>query len=441
MLRVSQMKKVPLLRILILSIVAGCSHPSPPKPVTLTYLDVEWDTPDALPDLAQALQDFTRETGIQVQRLPRADGSLNQLAQWRSLLANDSAFLDVVGIDVIWPGLLSQNLVDLRSEFAAELAAQDATLVANYTVDGKVVAMPHHAYVGVLLYRPDLLRKYGYRNPPRTWEELETMATRIQAGERSKGDPNFWGYLWQGGTDEDLTCNGLEWQANVGGGRIIEVDRTISINNPQAIKVWQRAARWVGTISPPSVTAYAKWDAHNAWGSGHAAFLRSWQSDYSIAARGWPFSGSPPVKTSEIGVTSVPGSRERRAAALGGNGLAINRASKHPREALELVRFLIHRDAQEVREAERIGLPSGSELFELPATFTAFTRLAKSKARGANLVTRPSNETGPKYEEVTKTYIREMHAVITGEKNASIAISDLEKELTQITGFQTGQPK
>ena len=137
----------------------------------------------------------------------------------------------------------------------------------------------------------------------------------------------------------------------------------------------------------------------------------------------------------------MPGSRERRAAALGGNGLAINRASKHPREALELVRFLIRRDAQEERDAESIGLPGGSELFELPVTFTAFTRLAKSKNGGANLVTRPSNETGSKYEEVTKAYIRQVHAVIAGEKDASVAASDLEKELIQITGFQTGQPK
>jgi trehalose/maltose transport system substrate-binding protein len=44
------------------------------------------------------------------------------------------------------------------------------------------------------MYGPDLLRQYGYREPPETWDELERMAVRIQAGERAKGQKDFWGY-------------------------------------------------------------------------------------------------------------------------------------------------------------------------------------------------------------------------------------------------------
>ena len=435
MLRVRQLRIGPISILLLVLAGAGCSRPSAPETVTLTYLDVEWDTPDALPELAQALQDFTHETGIQVRRLPRPDGSLNQLVEWRELLQNGALGPDVVSIDVIWSGILSQYLLDLKPQFASELASQDAAVLDSYSVDGKVVAIPHHAYVGVLLYRPDLLRKYGYREPPKTWDQLESMAGRIQAGERNSGNRNFWGYLWQGGMDEDLTCDGLEWQASEGAGRIIEPDKTISVNNPQTIQVWRRAAKWIGSISPPSVTAYAKWDAHNAWGSGNAAFLRSWQGDYSIAARGWPLSGSPPVHIHEIGTTSVPGGRERRAATLGGNGLAINRSSNHQQEALQLVRFLVHRDARQDVDAERIGLPNGFELFELPSALRAFSRFDKSKNRGATLVTRPSIESGSKYEDVTRAYIRAVHSVIAREKDASIAASDLESELIKITGF------
>jgi trehalose/maltose transport system substrate-binding protein len=224
-----------------------------------------------MPALAQDLRDFTQETGIQVRRLPRPDGSLNQLALWRELLQKGSSGPDVVSIDVIWSGILSPYLMDLKPYFAADLSTQDPVVVNSYTVDGKVLAIPHHAYVGTLFYRPDLLRKYKYSEPPKTWNELETMAARIQAGERAKGDRDFWGYVWQGGIDEDLTCNGLEWQVSEGGGQIIEDDHTISVNNPRAVKAWQRAARWIGSISPPGVVAYGKWDAQNVWGSGRAA--------------------------------------------------------------------------------------------------------------------------------------------------------------------------
>jgi len=56
------------------------------------------------------------------------------------------------------------------------------------------------------------------------------MAARIQAGERAKGKSDFGVCVWQG-AGEGLTCNALEWQASDGGGRIIEEDKTIAVNN------------------------------------------------------------------------------------------------------------------------------------------------------------------------------------------------------------------
>jgi len=56
----------------------------------------------------------------------------------------------------------------------------------------------------------------------------------------------------QGASAEALTCNALEWQFAEGGGQIIEDDRTISVNNPAAIRAWEQAKRWIGTISPPA---------------------------------------------------------------------------------------------------------------------------------------------------------------------------------------------
>jgi len=235
---------LPLL-ILLLLLGPGCSPQPSHQPVTVTFLDVEWEASDKLAGLAKDLEEFTRKTGIQVKRLPAPDSSLSQLALWKELLQNGATAPDVVGIDVIWSGILDQYLMDLTPYVSSDLFSQDPVVVRSYTVGDKLVAIPHHAYVGVLLYRTDLLQRYGYHGPPQTWEELERMASRIQSGERARGDQDFWGYVWQGGIDEDSTCAGLEWQASEGGGRIIEDDKTISVNNPQTIQAWQRAARWV----------------------------------------------------------------------------------------------------------------------------------------------------------------------------------------------------
>jgi len=172
--------------------LGGCRRAAS-QPVTVTILDPEWSQPDELPRAELESQEFTRETGIPLKHLPVPETSLGQLDLLRGLLQEGGSSPDVVGIDVIWPGILDEYLVDLRPYLANEIAAQDPQLIAGYTVDRKVVAMPYHTHVGVLEYRTDLLRKYGYNHPPKTWDELEQMAARIQAGERAKGKKDFWG--------------------------------------------------------------------------------------------------------------------------------------------------------------------------------------------------------------------------------------------------------
>jgi trehalose/maltose transport system substrate-binding protein len=75
---------------------------------------------------------------------------------------------------------------------------------------------------GILFYRTDLLEKYGYKEPPTTWEELAAMAKKIQAGERAAGNPDFQGFVFEGKASESVTCNALEWIYSYGGGSVIE---------------------------------------------------------------------------------------------------------------------------------------------------------------------------------------------------------------------------
>src|SRR5712664_4303179 len=268
--------------VLLSLLLQGCARPSVHEPVTLTLLE-EWSNKTLSGARQQELQQFTRETGIRVSSLPAPDSARQRLVLWRELLGTGASGPDVYGIDVIWPGMLAESFIDLKPYFANEVSLQFPGIAASYTVDNKLVALAYRADIGLLYFRTDLLRQYGYREPPRTWDELEKMAARIQAGERAKGKKEFWGFVWQGVAAEALTCNALEWQASDGGGRIIEEDKTISVNNPQAIRAWQRAARWVGSISPPSVVGYKEWDALNASMTGEAAFMRNWPTAYAQA--------------------------------------------------------------------------------------------------------------------------------------------------------------
>jgi trehalose/maltose transport system substrate-binding protein len=205
-----RLSPVLLMAILLLSsVLSGCRRS--PEPVTLTFLD-----PEGLPDLGggllpteAALQEFTRETGIRVKHLPAPEDNREHFLLVRKLLQEGVSTPDVYGIDCIWSGALSDYLVDLKPSLSSELPSQIPEILSNYMVHGKLVALPYHPNFGVLYYRVDLLRKYGYSTPPRTWDELEKMSVRIQNGERAQGNQDFWGYVWPGSISEGFSSTAL----------------------------------------------------------------------------------------------------------------------------------------------------------------------------------------------------------------------------------------
>jgi trehalose/maltose transport system substrate-binding protein len=437
-LRHTQTKANVPLGLFLLSLILGACHTSKPEPTSLTYLRLGWSQPDDLPGTEPLPLQFTRETGISVRDLPVPETTLDQLELSRRLLKQAGSGPDVLNIDVIWPGVLEPDLVDLRHELADEISSLEPQLLQSYTANGKLVAIPYTVQVGVLQYRSDLLREYGYQHPPKTWDELETMAARIQAGERAKGKKDFWGYVWQGAAAEALNCNAIEWQAAQGGGRIIESNRTISVNNPAAVRSWQRAKRWIGWISPPSVLAYQELDSINAFDQGEAAFVRVW-GGASITRVGlfrqvhWRNSLAP----TKTGYTSIPGGPLGWAGTLGGSGLAVSQHSSHRKEAIELIRFLIRAQIHS-NQVEESTVVNQSDIQSLHSISNA-NRNPEAAVR-ARLVIRPSTETGSQYEQIARAYMDAVHSVLAGEKPAPQAAAALEKKLVAITGFKTGSP-
>jgi trehalose/maltose transport system substrate-binding protein len=424
---------------LLLVVVLGSSGQSGREPVTLTHFRLGWSQPDetqTAPDLARK---FTKETGIQLLSLPVPESTLDQLDLSRKLLKGSSG-PDVLAIDVIWPGALADDLLDLRPYLADEIALIEPQLIPNYLVRGRIVAVPVSIQTGVLEYRADLLKAYGYDHPPRNWTELERMAQRIQAGERAKGTKDFWGYVWQGANAESLTCNAIEWQASEGGGRIIESDRTISVNNPATIRAWQRAKHWIGWISPPSVVDYRELDSISVFDSGHAAFNRVWGA--ATITRGELFRAAhwrSSFQEAETGYARMPGGRVGSFSTLGGSGVSVSIHSAHPQEAIKLVRFLVRAEIESAHQEEDAvaRLRNSTE----PLTLSGGRGTAeKPGPTKINVVTRPSSTTGDTYEQVTLAYSGAVHSVLTGQKDAAGAAAELEKELTRITGFSPGAP-
>jgi trehalose/maltose transport system substrate-binding protein len=414
----------------------GCRQ-SPREPVTLRYT-YSWN--EDRPQERALLQQFTQETGIRVQNIPIPEYTRNYLDLARQLL-KDSSGPDLLNIDLIWSPILEADLIDLRSYLAAEIQQIEPQLLASYTVNEKLVAVPFNVPLGGLEYRTDLLSEYGYDHPPKTWNELESMAERIQAGERAKGAKDFWGYVWQGGAGEALTCNALEWQASVGGGRIIEQDRTISVNNPAAIRAWQQAKRWVGWISPPGVLAYRELDSVLAFDSGRAAFNRIWlltpMTSSGQARQIGRRAFSPPVV--KTGFARMPGGAGGSVGTLGGTGTAVSLHSTHRQEAIAFLRFQL-RALMQASEKDGSGGSMQGEFSDTPSISKPYIS-PPGTIRRASIVARPSIAAGSTYKEVSKAYFDAVHSVLAGQWSAPEAAAELEKQLIEITGFRAGPPQ
>jgi trehalose/maltose transport system substrate-binding protein len=400
-------------------------QPARPGKVQLTLAGLSYGVARRLPQ--QGLDDFTGRTGISVHALPAWGNSTDQFAVTRSTLEKHFGTPDLYVIDVIWPGSLAADLLDLNSYVAQEDRRHIPALLTNDTVNGRLVSLPFYLNIGMLYYRADLLAKYGFQRPPRTWIELATMAAAIQRGERKAGNNAFWGYVWQGSAYEGLTCNALEWQAGYGGGHIVETDGAVSVNNERAAAALRMAAQWVGSISPPSVLSYNESDSLNAFRTGNAAFLRYWSSGYS------PVNQQDSAVRGRFKVALLPSGPKKQAHTMGGFQIAVSRYTTHPPQAAELARFLTSADVQQCRALQDGYLPTLPHLYDNPELLKTLPQVQALRRTGlVDWVARPSSVTGYAYADVSKAYFSAVHAVLSRQIAPEKALQNVEKRVTEL---------
>jgi trehalose/maltose transport system substrate-binding protein len=301
---------------------------------------------------------FSKDTGIKVKLVPHpADSSASYSQLARTFSANSSAF-DVVMIDVVWTGSFAPYLYNLKRVLAKEAKQHSAGIILNNTVKGKLVAMPWFGDFGILYFRKDLLTKYGYSGPPKTWAQLGAMAQKIQDGERAN-NPNFYGFVYQGNAYEGLTCDALEWLASTGGGQFIDGGK-VTINNPRAAAILNLQRSWVGKITPRGVTTYQEGESEKAFTAGNAAFMRNWPYAYAIGQTG-------PIK-GKFDVTTLPRTGANApVGTVGGWQLGVSSFSKQPGAAVELVRYLTSPAVERFNAIYNSNVPTIPSVAALPA--------------------------------------------------------------------------
>lgn len=375
----------------------------------------------------RAVDEWSAGTGIPVRIVTTPNSSTDRLALYLQMLASRTSTIDVLQIDVVWPGLLATHLADLGPLIGDAATQHFPALIENDTIDGRLVALPWWADVGVLYYRKDLLERYGHA-PPRTWQALTRTARKIQDAERAAGNTQLWGYVFQGRAYEGLTCNVLEWIASFGGGRIVDELGGITVANERARQALALAGSWPGRIAPPGVLNYDEEVARGVFQTGRAVFMRNWPYAWALTQ------GEDSPVRGKVGVIELPsggGPEGRHAGTLGGWHLAVSRYSKHRREAADLVRFLTSEREQKRRAIEAAYNPTIEKLYGDPEVLAANPFFADLFPSLRAAVARPARIAGPHYNRLSADVWRTAHDVLGGA-DAGASLARLHDELERL---------
>lgn len=336
---------------------------------------------------------------------------------------------DVFALDIIWipefrrAGWLYNLTPYLEpGEFDAFLPAAMQAAVH----DGQVYALPWFTDAGVLYYRRDLLEQYAF-SPPRTLTELTDSAQQILQRERN---PRLTGFVWQGKQYEGLLCVALEFMRAYGGEVMNEQGQSL-LTQPATIAGLQALRNTIAKdrISTPFVTTMDEEMARHIFMRGEAIFMRNWPYAWALLN-----TETSPVR-GRVGVTTVPGGPHHAATpTLGGWHLGINRFSRHPQLAWELVAFLTSAESQR-RLAEAGGLkPTRLSLYHEPqaqredSSLTLFFPFLQTA--------RPRPMT-PFYLMLSQVLQGEISAAVTGIKPVEVALRDAERQVQQILALDT----
>ncbi|ORZ36671.1 hypothetical protein BCR44DRAFT_73350 [Catenaria anguillulae PL171] len=323
-------------------------------------------------------------------------------------------------IDVIWPAVYTDLLAPLDPHLTPGFTSQfDPGHMAASTVGGKIYALPHAGNVAGLYYRQDLLIKYNFNGPPKTWAELENMMTVILPAEKNSGNTKLWGYIGQFAPYEGLTCNLMELLGTAGG--MIEPDGSLSIvkdpsKRQTVLNAMTMLRRWfaLGYIPPNGLLARED-QGRKLFQSGEMLFMRNW------FVRPWLSisEGTAAIAPMPAWSADTPGY-----ATNGAKYLGVNKKTKNMTRAVQALEYLTSED-QSWWWARAMGqLPTQKHLLQ--------STISSQHTPTAAMISRPSAQTGAKYPQVSAILYTHWHNMLAGLYGPEQAIEKLTWDLADL---------
>lgn len=405
----------------------GCGQKE--EPATITF--AVGGAPAELDFWQVLVNQFQQDTGIEVDLLRQpTDTDLRRQGLITSLKAGQSD-PDVFLMDVAWLGQFAAS--DWLEPLDPHVRANDLDVDVFFEkvldladrYQGHLVALPVYVDGGLLYYRRDLLEKYGFEKPPKTWDELLRYSLLIQRGERET-NPGFHGFVWQGAQYEGLICNWLEYAGSNAGGIVFE-DGRIILHTPANVQATQfmHALIHIHKVSPPNTyTEMKEEEARTLFQQGNALFERNWPYAWALHQ-----SEDSPVR-GKVGIAGLPhfpvGSG---VSTLGGWHIGISKHSDTKTKSLEFMKFVLSFETQKRLALELAWNPGRKDVYTDQQVIDALPHFEHLRNVFDNLRPRPNL---PYYTLISQVLQSHLNAVLSGKSTATEALAAAEREAQTI---------
>ncbi|MFH9618181.1 extracellular solute-binding protein [Streptomyces pratensis] len=269
-------------------------------------------------------------------------GADQQRSQLLGALQSGSARYDVVNLDITWiPEFAEAGLISPMpgtDTGAADAGADDADFIgqvhATTVWKDRSYARPFNSDVGLLYYRPDLLKPIEAENRPNgnwTWDRLTSSVGTMRLNPVRPGD--LAGWTTQLKKYEGLTVNTVEAFADAG----VELTDGEGEYRSSAEQLKEGLDELLDRVDEgqvqPAATDSDETASLTDFAEGRAVFLRHWP--YAYGALGGL------MDEKEYAVGRLPGK-----AVLGGQNLAVTADSPRADDARALITFLTSRESE-----------------------------------------------------------------------------------------------
>jgi multiple sugar transport system substrate-binding protein len=334
----------------------------------------------------------------------------------RAFLAGDA--FELVYMDVVWTAKFASEgwLLPLDGWFPPEdRAALIPQSIAAGFYNGRFYRVPVRTDVGMLYYRKDLLPE-----PPRTWEEFETVCNRYG------NPPQRYCIVFQGMQYEGLVCNYLEYLWGAGGDPIDNY-QNVHLNSDENISALSFMKEMIDRgWAPRSVITFQEQQALEFFEQGKSLMMRNWPYAWTLLSRS-PLEGKVGI------VPFIHRTGHEPAGTLGGWGLGIARNAKYPEAAAKFIEFVISPEAQKILHFRKGAVPARKSLFQdeevlqqSPHYTDLYDVLLKSRPRPIH----------PDYPRISSIMQKHVSAVLVGIESPREAALQMDQS---IEGLVTGK--